>query len=89
MYLKCDALLLVDAFEKFRNRCLENYGLRPSHYLSGTAQTWDPMLSMSKAELDLISGVDMYLLFEKGMRVGVSYISERYTKAKIHQRYIL
>ena len=31
LYLKCDALLLADAFQKFRNRNLNNYGFRPSH----------------------------------------------------------
>ena len=33
LYLKCDVLLLADAFEKFRNNSLENYGLCPCHYL--------------------------------------------------------
>ena len=34
LLLKCDALLVADVFEKFRNKSLKNYGLRPSHSLS-------------------------------------------------------
>ena len=34
LYLKCNVLLLVDMFEKFRNNSLKNYGLCSSHYLS-------------------------------------------------------
>ena len=37
LYLKCDVLLLVDVFEKFRNNSLKNYGFCPSHYLSAPA----------------------------------------------------
>ena len=67
--------MLADVFEKFRNRCLENFGLCPSHYLNATALSWGAMLSMTKVELDLISDI-----FEKGIRGGVSYISKRYSK---------
>ena len=81
LHLNCDVLLLANVFEEIRNRCLENYDLCPSHYFSAPALSWDSMLGMTKVELDLISDVDKYLLFEKGMRGGVSYISKRYSKA--------
>ena len=34
LYLKSDILLLADGFENFREICLENYGLDPTHYLT-------------------------------------------------------
>ena len=39
------------------------------------------MLNMTKVKLELISDLDIYIFFEKGMRGGVSYISNRYRKA--------
>ena len=54
LYLKCDALLLADIFEKFRNNSLKNYELCPSHYLSAPALSWDAMLSMTKIKHELI-----------------------------------
>ena len=39
------------------------------------------MLNMRKVELELIQDPEMYIVFEKGMRVGVFYISNRYNKA--------
>ena len=38
------------------------------------------MLNMTKVKLELISDPDMYIFFEKGMRGGVAYISNRYSK---------
>ena len=51
-----------------------------NHYLSALVLSWDAMLNMTKAELELISDADMCLLFEKGMRNGDSYISKKYSK---------
>ena len=36
---------------------------------------------MTKVKLKLISDPDMYIFFETGMRGGVFYISNRYSKA--------
>ena len=76
--LKCDVLLLAHVFKKFRNNCLKNRGLCPSHYSRALTLSWDAMPYMAKEKLELISYLDM--LFEKGMRGGVSYICNRYSK---------
>ena len=34
MYVQSDTLLLVDAFENFRNKCIEIYVLDAAHFLS-------------------------------------------------------
>ena len=68
-------------FEIFRKRSLKTYGLCPSHYMSAQALSWDAMLNMKKVEFEVITGADMYLFFQKGMRDGVSCISKRYIEA--------
>ena len=39
------------------------------------------MLKMTKVVFELIPDLDIYIFFEKGTRVRVSYISNRYSKA--------
>ena len=34
LYVQSDALLLADAFENFRNKCIEIYVLDPANFLS-------------------------------------------------------
>ena len=80
-YLKCEVLFLADVFDKFRNGCLENYGLCPSHYLNAPALSWDAMFNMTKVQLYLTSDVDVHSFFEKKMAGDISYISEKYIKA--------
>ena len=81
LYLKTDALLLADVFEKFIKRCLDYYGLDPCHYFSSPGLSWDAMLKMTGIELEFISDIDMHLFIEKGMREVISYIAKRHSKA--------
>jgi hypothetical protein len=81
LYLETDVLLLADIFEKFRKTCLKNYKHDPAHYLSAPGLSWDAFLKRSGAEIELVSNMDMFQFFEKGMRGGVSYIAHRYAKA--------
>ena len=46
-----------------------------------TAVKLNALLNMAKIKLELVSDLDMYILFEEGMRRGLSYISNRYSKA--------
>ena len=80
LYLKCDFLLLADVFEKFRNNSIKAFGLCPIHYLSALGLSWDTLLKMPKVVLELIPDLDMCIFFEKGIRGGVFYISNRYSK---------
>ena len=34
LYVQTDTLLLADVYEKFRDKCIEIYGLDPSYFLS-------------------------------------------------------
>ena len=81
LYLKCDVVLSADVFGKFKNNSLKNYGLCPSHYLSAPGINCDAMLEMTKIKLELISDPNMCIFLETGTRGGISYISNRYSKA--------
>ena len=74
-------MLLADVFEKFIDMCLKFYGLDPCHYFSSPGLIWGAMLKMTGIELEKISDIDKYLFIEKGLRGGISYLSERYAKA--------
>ena len=79
-YLEKDVLLLADVFEKFIDICLKFYVLDPCHSFSSPGLSWDAMLKMTGVKLEKISDIDMYLLIEKGLTGGISYIAKRYAK---------
>ena len=69
---------IVNWFRK--NNSLKNYDLCPTNYLAVLVSSWNAILNMKKVELEFIADPDMYLFFEKCMRGGVSYISNRWSK---------
>ena len=44
LYVQTDTSLFADVFEKFRDTCIEIYGLDPSHFLSPPGLAWQACL---------------------------------------------
>ena len=81
LYNQVDVLLLADVFENFRDICIKNYKLDPAHYYTAPGLAWDVSLKVTEVKLELLADIDMLLMVEKGIRGGVSMISNRYGKA--------
>ena len=81
LYNRVDVLLLADVFENFREICIRNYKLDLAHYYTAPGLDWDAALKVIQVKLELLSDIDMLLMVEKGIRGGVSMISNRYGKA--------
>ena len=81
LYNITDVLLLADVFENFRDLCLKIYGLDPVYYFTAPGLAWDACLKMTSVKLELLSDSNMLLMFEEGIRGGISIISNRYGEA--------
>ncbi|KAL4108153.1 hypothetical protein QTP88_018399 [Uroleucon formosanum] len=81
LYNKIDVLLSTDIIENFRDISLKNYKLDPMWYYTTPGFAWDCMLRMTNIKLDLLTDIDQILMFESGIRGGLSQCSQRYSKA--------
>ena len=71
LYVQSDTLLLADVFEKFRKTCLEIYQLDPTHFVSAPGLAWQACLKKTKIKLELLTDINMLLMFEEGIRGGM------------------
>ena len=65
LYAQCDTFLISDVFENFRNKGIEIYELDPAHFLSAAGLAWQAYLKKTKAELELLTDIDMLFMVEK------------------------
>ena len=52
LYDQCNALLLADVFENFRNKCIKIYGLDPVNFLAAPGLAWQACLKETRVELE-------------------------------------
>ena len=86
LYVQSDTLLLADVFENFRDKCIEIYELDPAHFLSAPGLAWQACLKKTKVNLELLTNIDMLLMVEKGIRVGICQAIHRH--AKVNNKYM-
>ena len=86
LYVKSDTLQLADIFENFRNMCIETYQLDPCYFVSVPGFAWEYCLKKTEQELELLTDMNMLLLFEKGIRRGIIEAIHKYTTSNNRYR---
>ncbi len=81
LYNAVDTLLLADVMEHFRRLTIKFYSIDPGHYFTLSSFTWDAALKMTGAQLENLTSIQMYQMFEGNLRGGVSMITQRYAKS--------
>ena len=81
LYVQSDTVLLADEFDSIRNMCLTMDELDPAKFLSATGLAWQAALKKTKEKLDLLTGISMLLMAEKGIRGGICNAIYWYTEA--------
>ena len=84
LYLRTDVVLLANVAESFRRVCLENYGLDPSHFYTAPGLAWKACLKKSGIRLELLWDPNMLLMFERGIRGGITQSVHRWAAANNH-----
>ena len=81
LYLETDVMLLTNVFEAFRNTCLRHYSLDPAHFYTAPGLAWQACLKKTGIKLELLTDPDMLLMFEKGIRGGITQAVHKYASA--------
>ena len=81
LYVQADTAQLSDIFEIFRSLCLKEYQLDPAYFVSTPSLAFKAMLKITKAKTELVTGIDMILMSEKGIRGGLTQVIRKYVVA--------
>jgi len=81
IYVKLDVVLLADCMENFHRVSTQEYGIDPAHCWTLAGYTSQCCLKMTTLELQLITDLNIYLMFKNAIRGGVSTVSNRCSKA--------
>ena len=81
LYLRTDVVLLANVYEAFRETCLEHYKLDPAHFYTSPGLAWKACLKHTGIRLELLTDPDMLLMFERGIRDGITQAVREYAAA--------
>ena len=68
-------------FEVFRDTCLRHYTLDPAHFYTSPGLAWRACLKCTGIKLELLNDPDMLLMFERGIRGGITQAVRKYALA--------
>ena len=68
MHVQNNILLLADVFENFQNMCLEIYELDPAYFVTALGLAWEAATKKTNQISDLLTGIIILLMIEKGIR---------------------
>ena len=71
--------MFLNSLEK---NCLKTYKLDPANYYTSPGLSWDALLKKTNVNLEFLTDYDMHLMIEKGLRGGISMVSN--SKQTIH-----
>ena len=81
LYLRTDVVLLANVYEAFRDTCLKHYKLDPVHFYTSPGLAWKACLKRTGIKLELLTDPDMLLMFERGIRGGITQAVRKYASA--------
>ena len=81
LYLRTDVVLLPNVYEAFRDTCLKHYKLDPAHFYKSPGLAWKACLKRTGIKLELPTDPDMLLMFERGIRGGITQAVHKYASA--------
>lgn len=90
IYMKSDILLLACVCEHFRNVCMKNYELDPFQFITAPSLSWNAMLKMTGAEIELLTDEEMVYDIQNSVRGGIVNCSKKYAQANnpyMHEGY--
>ena len=74
-------VLLANVYEAFRDTCLRHYSLDPAHFYTSPGLAWCACLKHTGIKLELLTDPDMLLMFELGIRGGITQAVCKYAAA--------
>ena len=78
LYLRTDVVLLANVYEAFS---LEHYTLDPAHFYTAPRLAWKACLKRTGIKLELLTDPDMLLMFERGIKGGITQAVRKYASA--------